>query len=78
MSQVSSYESVLYPKGAGELTENILPVVKDNSLSTHASNFGSKAVGGKSSKRKYKIKSTIIRKKKRVVRKTKRNRKYKK
>ncbi len=73
MSQVSDYTSILYPKGAGSLTENILPLVKDNSLATHQSDFGSKkvggtikrAIGGKNSrKRKNKLKRTVIRRRK--------------
>lgn len=60
----SDYDSLLYPKHNSN-NETVLPDVKDNSLGTHISQFGSKIVGGATKKRRnHKIKNTIIRKSK--------------
>jgi len=60
----SDYDSLLYPKGTSN-NQTVLPEVKDNSLGTHISQFGSKIVGGATKKRRnHKIKNTIIRKSK--------------
>jgi hypothetical protein len=69
----SDYDSLLYPKHTSN-NETVLPEVKDNSLGTHISQFGSKIVGGATKKRRnHKIKNTIIRKSKgRRFRKTNR------
>jgi len=65
----STYDSLLYPKQAGN-TGNILPDFKDTSLGAHVSQFQNKTVGGRRSSTGKK--RTIIRRKIRRARKTNR------